>query len=232
MPTRPKRSTDYPRGIRGGAATPAPRSRRCTLIDPVCGQVYYYSSASGASRWSPPTWMDYWDVNERCVYYVHTKSGDSAWEKPSCFDAEAEAVDEPDDVGDDCEEVAEAKASSSPRPAAGLKEASPVRKAASPVRTAASPVRDKENVSANLDGIFEKAVRDDLSKTTKVLFSYTKRPRAPWDPRGKAAKKRTPRDTKTRASDASLPSVPSPEYVPSRRLQFGDTLVLAGLDLD
>ncbi|KAK7250148.1 Glutathione S-transferase [Aureococcus anophagefferens] len=39
-----------------------------TLIDPVSGQVYYYSRACRAkSSWAPPRWIDYYDPDARCA---------------------------------------------------------------------------------------------------------------------------------------------------------------------
>ena len=51
----------------------------------------------------------------------------------------------------------------------------------------------------------------------RVMFSYRKRPTAPWDPHG-----RTMRGTLKRQAA-------SPGVVPSRKLQFGDTLVLGDI---
>lgn len=146
-----------------------------TLIDPVSGQVYYYSRASGASRWTPPTWMDYYDPTEQCVYYVHRTSGASSWEEPAGFREEADAA-EPDEA----EDVA---------------------------------VEEEDDAKET----YEAPAVDDGAAKARVMFSYRKRPTAPWDPHG-----RTMRGTLKRQAA-------SPGVVPSRKLQFGDTLVLGDI---
>jgi len=145
------------------------------MIDPVSGQVYYYSRASGASRWTPPTWMDYYDPTEQCVYYIHRTSGESSWEEPAGFREEADAA-EPDEA----EDVA---------------------------------VEEEDDAK----GTYEETAVDDGAAKARVMFSYRKRPTAPWDPHG-----RTMRGTLKRQAA-------SPGVVPSRKLQFGDTLVLGDI---
>ena len=214
-----------------------------TLVDPVSGQAYYYSRLSGESRWSPPSWIDYYDADARCVYYVNTASNASAWDRPDGFLDEAEETgaevdyaeppspattdaaeskrDEAKDEDDDDDAAFEAK-QRSPPPKAHRPGSAHV----PPKHVRSPPKSNKENVAANMD------------KLNAILFSYQKRPKAPWDPSATAPKGKDDEDApfaspdaKKRDSGASCPS--PPDYVPTRKLRFGDTLVLADLqDLD
>ncbi|KAJ1459727.1 hypothetical protein M885DRAFT_48161 [Pelagophyceae sp. CCMP2097] len=62
-----------------------------TLVDPVSGQVYYFSRLSEESRWDCPHFIDYYCPENRALYYVDTWSNDSTWERPSDFFVEARA---------------------------------------------------------------------------------------------------------------------------------------------
>jgi len=157
----------------GGATGAAAVCNWQTMIDPVSGQVYYYSRLSGAARWTPPTWTDYYDPQEGCVYYVHRTTGASAWEEPPGFREEAEAL-EPEEAADE------------------------------------APEDDAKHAG-------EPAAVDATAAKAQVLFSYRKRPTAPWDPHGRTMRRR--------------PAPASPAVVPSRELQFGDTLVLGDITL-
>ena len=157
----------------GGATGAAAVCNWQTMIDPVSGQVYYYSRLSGAARWTPPTWTDYYDPQEGCVYYVHRTTGASAWEEPPSFRAEAEAL-EPEEAADE------------------------------------APEDDAKHAG-------EPAAVDATAVKAQVLFSYRKRPTAPWDPHGRTMRRK--------------PAPASPAVVPSRELQFGDTLVLGDITL-
>ena len=217
-----------------------------TLVDPVSGQVYYYSRLSGDSRWAPPPWMDYYDADEDAVYYLRTADGFSRWEMPAEFLADAEAFEDEVDVEDP-------NAFAADDAAAEAKAASPPRKTSAEDKNAASPFSplqarrhrppaglkspprarfaDEENAPENAA---ETRGEGDLNA---ILFSYTKRPKTPWNPRAAAAPQfeepRSPESSagspaSKRDSGASCPK--SPDYVPTRKLRFGDTLVLNDLD--
>ena len=192
-----------------------------TLIDPVSGQVYYYSRMSGESSWAPPRWIDYYDPDARCVYYVHTRTNASTWDRPESFldDAEA-AAGELDYL--DAPPPEEAKAADSPRRRGAddesKRDASPAKRPASahapPSHVRSPPGVNKENGDAPLD------------KLNAILFSYQKRPKQPWDPAAtQAPADASSPEAKKRDSGASCPS--PPDYVPTRKLRFGDTLVLS-----
>lgn len=59
------------------------------LPSPSKGHRYFYSNKSQESQWLPPTWMDYYCPEYKCIYYYNTKTHESQWERPNDFVEEA-----------------------------------------------------------------------------------------------------------------------------------------------
>ena len=172
-------------------------------LEPVDGPAEATPNAEGTTAQDVCNWQTMIDPVSGQVYYYSRASGASRWTPPTWMDYY--------DPTEQCVYyVHRTSGESSWEEPAGFREEAD---AAEPDE--AEDVGGVEEADAK--ETYEEAAVDDGAAKARVMFSYRKRPTAPWDPHG-----RTMRGTLKRQAA-------SPGVVPSRKLQFGDTLVLGDI---
>ena len=172
-------------------------------LEPVDGPAEATPNAEGTTAQDVCNWQTMIDPVCGQVYYYSRASGASRWTPPTWMDYY--------DPTEQCVYyIHRTSGESSWEEPAGFREEAD---AAEPDE--AEDVGGVEEEDAK--ETYEEAAVDDGAAKARVMFSYRKRPTAPWDPHG-----RTMRGTLKRQAA-------SPGVVPSRKLQFGDTLVLGDI---
>ena len=172
-------------------------------LEPVDGPAEATPNAEGTTAQDVCNWQTMIDPVSGQVYYYSRASGASRWTPPTWMDYY--------DPTEQCVYyIHRTSGESSWEEPAGFREEAD---AAEPDE--AEDVGGVEEADAK--ETYEEAAVDDGAAKARVMFSYRKRPTAPWDPHG-----RTMRGTLKRQAA-------SPGVVPSRKLQFGDTLVLGDI---
>ena len=172
-------------------------------LEPVDGPAEAAPNAEGTTAQDVCNWQTMIDPVSGQVYYYSRASGASRWTPPTWMDYY--------DPTEQCVYyIHRTSGESSWEEPAGFREEAD---AAEPDEAEDVAVEEEEDAK----GTYEAAAVDAGAAKARVMFSYRKRPTAPWDPHG-----RTMRGTLKRQAA-------SPGVVPSRKLQFGDTLVLGDI---
>ena len=177
-------------------------------LEPVDGPAEATPNAEGTTAQDVCNWQTMIDPVSGQVYYYSRASGASRWTPPTWMDYY--------DPTEQCVYyVHRTSGESSWEEPAGFREEADAAEPDEAEPDAAEDVGGGE--AADAKGTYAEAAVDDGAAKARVMFSYRKRPTAPWDPHG-----RTMRGTLKRQAA-------SPGVVPSRKLQFGDTLVLGDI---
>ena len=172
-------------------------------LEPVDGPAEAAPNAEGTTAQDVCNWQTMIDPVSGQVYYYSRASGASRWTPPTWMDYY--------DPTEQCVYyIHRTSGESSWEEPAGFRD-----------EADAEEVEEAEDVAVEEEEdakeTYEAAAVDAGAAKARVMFSYRKRPTAPWDPHG-----RTMRGTLKRQAA-------SPGVVPSRKLQFGDTLVLGDI---